>query len=238
MTVLATGAPAGTARYSLLITSEPDLVRAAQRLRYRVFADEMGAELRTDVPGVDVDELDSICDHLIISEDTSGDVVGTYRMLPPGRSDRLYSDAEFDLTPLAALRAAGGAGRSCVPGPPHRCGDQPDVGRDSPLSAPAGTSVAGRLRLGADRRRRRRVASAPAAAGPAAVAGHPAPAMPDHPNRHFDIDRRFEFDRRFDVGRFVDVGHLVALGRRTHAAAAEGVSAPGCVGVRPGGLRR
>lgn len=104
MTVLATGAPAGTARYSLHLTEEPDLVRAAQRLRYRVFADELGAVLSTPRPGFDIDEFDEHCEHLVIREETSGEVVGTYRMLPPGRTRRLYCDGEFRLTGLARVR--------------------------------------------------------------------------------------------------------------------------------------
>ena len=122
MTTLVADVPAGTLRYSLLVTEEPDLVRAAQRLRYRVFADELGLALHSTVPGHDVDEFDAHCDHLIIREETSGEVVGTYRMLPPGRIDRLYSDGEFDLTGMAPLRSVlVEAGRSCVH-PDHRSG--------------------------------------------------------------------------------------------------------------------
>lgn len=123
MTILVAGAPpAGTVHYSLLVTGEPDLVQAAQRLRYQVFVGELGAVLPSGAPGVDVDEFDAHCDHLIIREDTSGEVVGTYRMLPPGRADRMYSDSEFDLTGLASLRPAlVEAGRSCVH-PEHRTG--------------------------------------------------------------------------------------------------------------------
>lgn len=122
MTTLVTGAPAGTATYSLSIAAEPDLVRAAQRLRYRVFADELGATVPGGVPGFDADEFDARCDHLIIREDTSGEVVGTYRMLPPGRGSTLYADGEFNLNRLTSLRSElVEAGRSCVH-PDHRSG--------------------------------------------------------------------------------------------------------------------
>jgi putative hemolysin len=122
MTTLLADVPAGTRRYSFLVTEEPDLVLAAQRLRYRVFAEELGAVLRSGMTGVDIDEFDSRCDHLIIREDTSGEIVGTYRMLPPGRIDRMYSDGEFDLASLAALRSfIVETGRSCVH-PDHRTG--------------------------------------------------------------------------------------------------------------------
>jgi putative hemolysin len=123
MTILAvTAPPTGSARYSVLVATEGEQVRAAQRLRYNVFAGEVGAILHTTEPGLDVDEFDVHCDHLVITEDNSGDVVGTYRMLPPGRSDRLYSDTEFNLTALAPLRdAVVETGRSCVH-PDHRTG--------------------------------------------------------------------------------------------------------------------
>jgi putative hemolysin len=43
--VLAATPQAAVSRYSLLLTTDPDAVRAAQRLRHRVFADELGARL-------------------------------------------------------------------------------------------------------------------------------------------------------------------------------------------------
>lgn len=106
---------AGAPRYSVLVASEPAEIRAAQRLRHQVFAGELGAQLHGPVAGVDSDDLDPYCDHLIVWDDHSGAVIGTYRMLPPGRTTRLYSDGEFDVTPLAALRSSlVEVGRSCV----------------------------------------------------------------------------------------------------------------------------
>jgi putative hemolysin len=122
MTILAATTPTGTRRYRVQVATGGDQVRAAQRLRYHVFAEELGAALHTGEPGLDVDDLDAHCDHLIITEDRSGEVVGTYRMLPPGRTDRLYSDGEFDLAALAPLRdQLVETGRSCVH-PDHRTG--------------------------------------------------------------------------------------------------------------------
>jgi putative hemolysin len=111
--------------YSLLVAQDDDEVRAAQRLRHQVFATEMGATLHSPVDGLDVDRFDEFCDHLVVRDETTGEIVGTYRMLPPERAadaGGLYSDAEFDLTALAGLR--GGlveTGRSCVH-PDHRTG--------------------------------------------------------------------------------------------------------------------
>jgi putative hemolysin len=89
----------------------------AQRLRYKVFAEELGARL-SGADGHDADEFDDFCDHLIVRDDDSLRVVGTYRILPPHRAralGRLYSDGEFDLARLDHLRPGLlEIGRSCV----------------------------------------------------------------------------------------------------------------------------
>lgn len=93
-------------------------VMEAQRLRYRVFADEMGARLQDGVPGIDCDIYDAHCEHLLVRDTGSGEVVGTYRLLPGLRARELgsfYADGEFDLTRLRHLRdTAVEIGRSCV----------------------------------------------------------------------------------------------------------------------------
>ncbi|MFJ6672225.1 GNAT family N-acetyltransferase [Actinosynnema sp. NPDC091369] len=124
--LVSTGDAASDApRYSLLVARDSDEVVAAQRLRHRVFAAEMGAVLHTPVPGHDVDRFDRYCDHLVVRDDRTGDIVGTYRMLPPERAAEaggLYSDGEFDLSALDALRPSlVETGRSCVH-PDHRNG--------------------------------------------------------------------------------------------------------------------
>jgi len=104
-----------TGGYTLMVADDAEQVAAAQRLRYQVFAGELGATLASTVPGHDVDAFDEFCDHLIVRDDASGAVVGTYRMLPPGRAPRRYADTEFDLTPLDPLRdVLVETGRSCV----------------------------------------------------------------------------------------------------------------------------
>ncbi len=116
---------ASAPNYSIVVAGTSEEVSAAQRLRHLVFAEEMGARLHTPVPGLDVDIFDDYCDHLLIRDDRSGEVVGTYRMLPPHRAaqlGRLYADGEFDLSGLADLRGLlVETGRSCVH-PGHRSG--------------------------------------------------------------------------------------------------------------------
>lgn len=105
-------------RLALTLARTSADVEDAQRLRYKVFADEMGASIGTSGGDLDCDDFDAWCDHLIVRDLDTLQVVGTYRILPPDRAEelgRLYSDAEFDLSRLAHLRpAAIEVGRSCV----------------------------------------------------------------------------------------------------------------------------
>jgi putative hemolysin len=64
-----------TGGYTLLLADDADQVAAAQRLRHPVFAGELGATLHTREPGLDVDELDVHCDHLIVRDDATGAVI-------------------------------------------------------------------------------------------------------------------------------------------------------------------
>jgi putative hemolysin len=126
-----TGAAAG--RYTLLLTRDPADVAAAQRLRHAVFAGEQGARpaagdavaVAAATQGRDADAFDEHCDHLVVREDATGEIVGTYRMLTPDgarAAGRLYSDTEFDLSAIDRLRGeVVEVGRSCVH-PAHRHG--------------------------------------------------------------------------------------------------------------------
>ncbi|MFG2309300.1 GNAT family N-acetyltransferase [Streptomyces sp. NPDC048566] len=117
--------PVTPARYTVSLARDEADVRAAQRLRHDVFAGEMGALLTTAEPGLDIDAFDAYCDHLLVRDTVTGQVVGTYRLLPPERAavaGRLYAETEFDLRPLSAIRSGlVEVGRSCVH-PDHRDG--------------------------------------------------------------------------------------------------------------------
>ncbi len=93
-------------------------VRDAQRLRFRVFGEELGARLECPEPGVDEDRFDAFCEHLLVCDEVSGEVVGTYRILTPDGAKRaggFYSETEFDLSRLEPLRdRLIEVGRSCV----------------------------------------------------------------------------------------------------------------------------
>lgn len=104
-------------------------IEAAQRLRYRVFYEEMSAipspEMRES--GRDFDKFDAFCDHLLVVDrdvrDSSGEaaVVGTYRLLRDevaARHGGFYTSGEYDLSAVFAAHPPGTRyvemGRSCV----------------------------------------------------------------------------------------------------------------------------
>ncbi len=122
---LCAGAATGGPVYVASIADTETEVRAAQRLRYRVFAEEMGAQLASTEAGLDCDRFDAYCDHLIVRTALGGRVVGTYRMLTFDQAQKaggFYTATEFDMRNLAVL---GGhvleVGRACVD-PDHRDG--------------------------------------------------------------------------------------------------------------------
>lgn len=113
------------ARFEVVWASSEEEVRQAQRLRYLVFAQEMGARLtvpKGTPAGHDVDLFDAYCEHLLVRATgeggAPGPVVGTYRVLTPDAARRVggwYSQTEFDLTRLAPLsKNMVELGRSCV----------------------------------------------------------------------------------------------------------------------------
>ncbi len=109
-------------------------VAVAQRLRYRVFHEELGAapDALTLETKRDQDRFDEICDHLLVTRartetsnpelciDDDEEVVGTYRMLRQSiakQNGGFYSQSEFDVEPLLARKSDLSfleLGRSCV----------------------------------------------------------------------------------------------------------------------------
>ncbi len=106
------------AKLQVIWAKHLDQVRQAQKLRHDIFAGEMGASLATPIAGYDVDRFDDFCEHLLVLDQTTGDVVGTYRLLTPAQAIRaggLYTETEFDISSLHAMRSQMvELGRSCV----------------------------------------------------------------------------------------------------------------------------
>jgi len=116
-----------TTRHKISIEWAKDLdqVRAAQRLRYKVFTEDMGAQFPKACEGYDIDLFDDFCEHLIVKDLATEEVIGTYRLLTPEQASRVgstYFETEFDMTRLRGLRKRMvELGRSCVH-PDHRHG--------------------------------------------------------------------------------------------------------------------
>lgn len=112
-------------RYELALAASELDVYEAQRLRYRVFHDELGARLTSRIPGLDCDFFDPYCEHLIVRDRVEQRVVGCYRVLTPEGAKRvggLYSEQEYDLVRLDPLRERMvEVGRACI-APGHRHG--------------------------------------------------------------------------------------------------------------------
>ena len=102
---------------SISLARNPAEVAEAQRLRYKVFAEEMGAQL-TGRGGLDIDGFDEFCEHLLVRETATNQVIGTYRILSPEKAFEAggyYSAGEFDLTRLSHLfKSTVEVGRACV----------------------------------------------------------------------------------------------------------------------------
>lgn len=93
-------------------------IMASQRLRYRVFGEEMGAKLATSFIGLDVDRYDPYCRHLLVTDQQTRQVVASTRILTEeGARDAggFYSGGEFDMSAIAGLPGRiMEIGRTCV----------------------------------------------------------------------------------------------------------------------------
>lgn len=109
---------ATAAKLVLSVASTPEELREVQRLRYKVFIETLGLAALTSEDGLDSDEFDEHCDHLIVRDSNTLKVVGTYRVLSAPRAariGRLYSENEFDLGRLNNVRGRMlEAGRACI----------------------------------------------------------------------------------------------------------------------------
>jgi putative hemolysin len=123
MTVSSDG-KANFPKLSLSIANTKEQIREVQRLRYKVFVEATGLQSLQNAEGLECDEFDEFCDHLIVRDTRTGEVVGTYRVLT-GRglkkTKTFYSEKEFDLERLAPIRGSIiEAGRACIhPGYRH-----------------------------------------------------------------------------------------------------------------------
>lgn len=108
-------------RYNAKIVETPEEFEAVLRLRYDVFETEIAGRVRTGRSdlGLDFDEYDAQCDHLIVTERESGEAVGTYRLNSietAGSAEGFYASGEFSIEdlPPEILSQAVELGRACI----------------------------------------------------------------------------------------------------------------------------
>ncbi|HTD23302.1 MAG TPA: GNAT family N-acyltransferase [Terriglobales bacterium] len=108
-----------TVQYQVRLARGGKEVAAACRLRFRVFNLETQSGLESSyLTGMDADEFDAVCDHLVVVHKPSRQIVGTYRMqtgASAGRHIGYYSAKEFDFAPYEGLRREIiELGRACI----------------------------------------------------------------------------------------------------------------------------
>ena len=100
--VLAYGATSD--RYRVRLARDRVDLRAAQSLRFLVFNVELNEGLEESyLTCLDSDPFDEVCDHLVVEDLTTGDIVGTYRLQTGSMAQSnlgFYSGLEFDFNPL------------------------------------------------------------------------------------------------------------------------------------------
>ena len=107
-------------RYRVRFANSLADLEAVQRLRFEVFNLELKEGLdESHLTGLDQDEFDAACHHLIVELKETGEIVGTYRLQTRPMAEAgngWYTASEFDLSgmPDAVLEAGVEAGRACV----------------------------------------------------------------------------------------------------------------------------
>lgn len=105
-------------RFKVRLAENADEIELCLRLRYRVFAQEMGAMLSTKEVGIDQDRFDEFCKHLMVFDNETGDVIATTRLLiseDAEKSGLYYSETEFDLEPILSQHGRFmEVGRTCI----------------------------------------------------------------------------------------------------------------------------
>lgn len=98
----------------LLKTAEsPFEMKEVLRLRHDVFYKEL--QDKETENRLDIDELDAVCDHLLIIDKKTHKIVGTYRLISSTFSEVFYSQGEFNLSGVLALPGNKlELGRACI----------------------------------------------------------------------------------------------------------------------------
>lgn len=105
-------------KFSVSIATDKKSIDECLRLRYDVFANEMGANLHSIEADIDKDGFDDHCKHLMIIEKSSDRVIATTRLLSSSdivNTGGFYSETEFDMSNILNLNGSiMEVGRTCI----------------------------------------------------------------------------------------------------------------------------
>lgn len=105
-------------RYEVSFAKNKQQIIECQKLRYEVFAEEMGAELDSAVTGLDQDKFDLQCRHLLVRDNRINKVIATTRIIDNENAfsaGSYYSETEFDISEVTSLnKRFMEIGRTCV----------------------------------------------------------------------------------------------------------------------------
>ena len=117
-TLLRTGILATVPRFTVQFSRSNEELLETQRLRYRIFAEEMGAKIDDGGTRLDRDGFDIHCRHLYVRDNTSGRIIACTRILTDDRAQDaggFYSAHEFEMGSLERLPGRSmEIGRTCV----------------------------------------------------------------------------------------------------------------------------
>ena len=105
-------------RLKAMLSTEPAWIREAQKLRYDVFSEEYDSDLGATEPGIDADDYDAHCEHLLVIDENNDQLVATTRVLHQRNAQAaggFYSAGEFRLEGLLQSQGTfAELGRTCV----------------------------------------------------------------------------------------------------------------------------
>lgn len=105
-------------RFVVSFAQDADEILESQRLRYRIFAGELGAQIDGEGQDIDRDQFDAWCRHLLVRDTENGRIVACTRILTDRQAPNaggFYSSGEFDLAMIDSLPGrVMEIGRTCV----------------------------------------------------------------------------------------------------------------------------
>ncbi len=111
-------------KFSVFLVDNEVSKRACLKLRYDIFADELGANLLSEQDGVDKDKFDDHSQHLAVYDNSSNEIVATTRLLNNSgsmKTNGFYSETEFDISNIVNQPYQfTEVGRTCIH-PDYRC---------------------------------------------------------------------------------------------------------------------